>query len=105
MYNRFHHDFGPLHVGHLYRFAVHLHDFLGDEAYLGRNIVFYSKPDPKSRANAACLLACYMVSINVLKLLVKSHADGVDLGSHSIMASSFGSCSSRSGESTVHAFP
>lgn len=63
LYNRFHADFGPLHIGHLYRFAVQLHEILGDPANAGRGVVFWSKPDSRSRANAACLLACYMVLI------------------------------------------
>jgi len=61
LYNAFHHDFGPLHIGHLYRFAVTLHDILGDSKNEGRVVVFWSKPDGKARANAGCLLACYMV--------------------------------------------
>lgn len=28
VYNAFHHDFGPLHIGHLYRFAIILHEIL-----------------------------------------------------------------------------
>ena len=63
LYNRFHADFGPLHIGHLYRFAVQLHEILGDPANVDRGVVFWSKPDSRSRANAACLLACYMVLI------------------------------------------
>jgi len=63
LYNRFHADFGPLHIGHLYRFAVQLHEVLGDPANVDRGVVFWSKPDSRSRANAACLLACYMVLI------------------------------------------
>ncbi|GAM42016.1 Cdc14 homolog [Talaromyces pinophilus] len=63
LYNAFHADFGPLHIGHLYRFAVHFHEILGDPANAERPVVFYSKPDPRSRANAACLVACYMVLI------------------------------------------
>ena len=67
LYNRFHADFGPLHVGHLYRFAVQLHDVLAG-AQQGpcaphRPVVFWSRADPRARANAACLLACYMVLI------------------------------------------
>ncbi|KAL9129009.1 MAG: hypothetical protein Q9217_002443 [Psora testacea] len=61
LYNRFHADFGPLHIGHLYRFAVYLHEILGDQNNAERGIVFWSKPDSRSRANAACLLACYMI--------------------------------------------
>lgn len=63
LYNAFHADFGPLHIGHLYRFAVHFHEILGDPANTDRSVVFWSKPDPRSRANAACLVACYMVLI------------------------------------------
>lgn len=63
LYNRFHADFGPLHIGHLYRFAVQLHDVLGDPDNADRGVVFWSRPDARSRANAACLLACYMIVI------------------------------------------
>lgn len=63
LYNAFHHDFGPLHIGHLYRFAVQFHDILGAPENKGRPVVFWSKADPRSRANAACLLASYMVLI------------------------------------------
>ncbi|VUC34457.1 unnamed protein product [Clonostachys rosea] len=63
LYNAFHHDFGPLHIGHLYRFAIHFHDILGAKENKDRPIVFWSAADPRSRANAACMLACYMVLI------------------------------------------
>ncbi|KAF2140570.1 uncharacterized protein K452DRAFT_229961 [Aplosporella prunicola CBS 121167] len=63
LYNAFHADFGPLHIGHLYRFAVQLHEVLGDPANENRPVVFWCHADSRSRANAACLLACYMVLI------------------------------------------
>ncbi|KAI8632551.1 tyrosine-protein phosphatase CDC14 [Xylariaceae sp. FL1651] len=63
LYNAFHHDFGPLHIGHLYRFALQFHDVLGAKENESRPIVFWSRSDARSRANAACLLACYMVLI------------------------------------------
>ena len=63
LYNAFHADFGPLHIGHLYRFAVLFHEILGDPGNSDRPVVFYSKTDARSRANAACLVACYMVLI------------------------------------------
>lgn len=63
LYNAFHGDFGPLHIGHLYRFAVQLHEVLGDPANEDRAVVFWSSADSRSRANAACILACYMVLI------------------------------------------
>ncbi|KAE8849360.1 hypothetical protein HRS9122_03376 [Pyrenophora teres f. teres] len=63
LYNAFHGDFGPLHIGHLYRFAVQLHEVLGDPANEDRPVVFWSGADSRSRANSACILACYMVLI------------------------------------------
>lgn len=63
VYNSFHLDFGPLHIGSLYRFAVVLHNILNEEANQGKAVVFYSSTSPKERANAACLLACYMVLV------------------------------------------
>ncbi|KAK7897122.1 cell division control protein 14 [Exophiala xenobiotica] len=63
LYNAFHADFGPLHVGHLYRFAVQFHEILGDPANNDKAVVFWSRADARSRANAACLVACYMVLI------------------------------------------
>lgn len=48
LYNAFHADFGPLHVGHLYRFAVQLHDVLGHPENENRAVVFWSHPDSRS---------------------------------------------------------
>ncbi|KAK9240424.1 dual specificity protein phosphatase [Lipomyces kononenkoae] len=62
-YNAFHHDFGPLHIGHLYRFAVALHETLAEEENKNRAVVFYSRTNPRARANAACVLCCYMVLV------------------------------------------
>lgn len=62
-YNNFHHDFGPLSVAHLYRFAVILHEVLGEEENAGKAVVFYSGTDPRARANAACMMCSYMVLI------------------------------------------
>lgn len=62
-YNAFHHDFGPLNFGHLYRFAIILHSILGEEVNEGRAVCLYSRPNPRDRANAACLLCCYMILV------------------------------------------
>uniref|UniRef100_A0A060THY7 Tyrosine-protein phosphatase CDC14 n=1 Tax=Blastobotrys adeninivorans TaxID=409370 RepID=A0A060THY7_BLAAD len=62
-YNSFHHDFGPLNIGHLYRFAVTLHEVLADEDNQNKAVVLYSHTDPRSRANAACILCCYMILV------------------------------------------
>jgi len=48
LYNAFHADFGPLHIGHLYRFAVQLHDVLGHQDNETRPVVFWSHADSRS---------------------------------------------------------
>lgn len=48
LYNAFHHDFGPLHVGHLYRFALHFHEILAATESQQRPVVFWSRADPRS---------------------------------------------------------
>ena len=48
LYNAFHADFGPLHVGHLYRFAVQLHEVLGQSGDETRPVVFWSGADSRS---------------------------------------------------------
>ncbi len=63
IYNNFYHDFGPLNIAHMYRFAVGLHDILADEKNTGKAVVVYTKSDARSRANAGCMLAVYMVLI------------------------------------------
>jgi len=62
-YNNFHHDFGPINIAGLFRFAVIFHDVLGQRENQGKEVVFYSYTDPCSRANAATLLASYMVLV------------------------------------------
>lgn len=49
LYNAFHHDFGPLHIGHLYRFAIRFHDILGAKENKDRPVVFWSASDPRSK--------------------------------------------------------
>jgi cell division cycle 14 len=55
LYNAFHHDFGPLHIGHLYRFAVQFHDILGAPENKNRPVVFWSKADARSELFYTCL--------------------------------------------------
>lgn len=42
-----------------------LHNILNEDANQGKAVVFYSSTTPKERANAACLLACYMVLVQL----------------------------------------
>jgi cell division cycle 14 len=53
LYNAFHADFGPLHIGHLYRFAVIFHDVLGDSNNEDRPVVFWSNADSRSKSTTA----------------------------------------------------
>ncbi len=62
-YNNFNLDFGPLHVGHLYRFAVALHKILNEPKNKDKCVGFYSSNDSRQRTNAACILCCYMVLV------------------------------------------
>lgn len=64
-YNNFNLDFGPLHIGNVYRFAVALHNILNDAKNKANNkaVVFYSSMDNSQRTNAACILCCYMVLV------------------------------------------
>lgn len=55
LYNAFHADFGPLHVGHLYRFAVQLHDVLGHPDNENRAVVFWSSADSRSESRHTSL--------------------------------------------------
>ena len=57
-------DFGPLHIDPVYRYDVLCREFLRNLVHKDRLVVFWSKLDPKSRANTACLLACYMAVIH-----------------------------------------
>jgi hypothetical protein len=63
LYNAFHHDFGPLHIGHLYRFALQFHEILGAEENKDRPIVFWSRADPRSMLYS---LACRKPQVTVL---------------------------------------
>lgn len=48
-YNSFYADFGPLHIGHAYRFSISLHEVLAASEKESRPIVFWSKADSKSK--------------------------------------------------------
>lgn len=62
-YNSFHLDFGPMNIGHLYRFAVIFHEILNDPDNANKAVVFYSSTSTRQRANSACMLCCYMILV------------------------------------------
>lgn len=106
LYNAFHHDFGPLHIGHLYKFAITFHDILGAPKHENRVVVFWSRPDVKARANAACLLACYMVSDGwrVMMMVGWAVADGI-VGSGAELAAASGTFAAVAVRSSIGAVP
>ncbi|KTW27798.1 hypothetical protein T552_02237 [Pneumocystis carinii B80] len=63
IYNPFHHDFGPLNIAHLYRFALTMHEMLSNPVIREKPFILYSKNDNRNRTRAACLIACYMVLV------------------------------------------
>jgi hypothetical protein len=64
LYNAFHADFGPLHIGHLYRFAVQLHEILSDPNHEDRPVVFWSGPDARSTHVLNASLGCKYTDIS-----------------------------------------
>lgn len=54
-------DFGPLNLGQLYRFCQIVQELLDDPKFQGKKIYYYSSADPEKRANAACLMASFMI--------------------------------------------
>merc|ERR1719389_1307826 len=61
VYEPFFADFGPLHLGHMYRFIRILETHLRNPRLAEKRIVQYCSPDPAKRANAAVLLACFLL--------------------------------------------
>ena len=98
LYNAFHHDFGPFHIGHLYRFALQFHEILGAKENKDRPVVFWSRADPRSRSSksassrtAKIADQCYLRSCQCL--LSTSLLHGFD----PIVASASSSCAGRPG--------
>lgn len=63
IYEPFFSDFGPLNLGVTYRYCKMLDDMLKDPALSEKRIIHYCSTDPKKRANAAYLIASYMVIV------------------------------------------
>lgn len=54
-------DFGPLHIGHVYKFTAKLNAKLAMYNSVGKKVVLYTSADKKIRTNVACLIACYLI--------------------------------------------
>eukprot|EP00981_Chlorochromonas_danica_P004874 scaffold978_cov172-Ochromonas_danica.AAC.5 len=59
VYWNFYLDFGPLNLGHLYRFCALLNNKLGENKLKDKVIFFYSHTHPHKRANAAFLICSW----------------------------------------------
>lgn len=75
LYNAFHHDFGPLHIGHLYRFAIQFHDILGAKENKDRPVVFWSAADPRSKSlDAEDRMRGHSTNVTILQVVQMPHA-------------------------------
>lgn len=105
LYNAFHHDFGPLHIGHLYRFALQFHDVLGAKSNETRPIVFWSYSDPKCLYSPSWGAICQReLTVQCSSCERRLHARMLH-GADPIMATSFGTCTHRPGRTPPDAFP
>jgi hypothetical protein len=102
LYNAFHHDFGPLHIGHLYRFAVHFHDILGAPENKGKPVVFWSKADARSMLYAPRFIEC---DPNINRPCQRSMSLGLLHGAHPGLATTSCARAYRTGGSALDAIP
>ncbi|CAO1622523.1 unnamed protein product [Parajaminaea phylloscopi] len=64
VYLAFYEDWGPLNVALFYRFCMHVHQLLNDDALGGHALVFYTSSHPHRKANASLLAALYSMIID-----------------------------------------
>lgn len=104
LYNAFHHDFGPFHIGHLYRFAVYLHDVLGAPENQNRPVVFWSKADSRSKGFPYPAYVFIANCENVRSRQCCLHS-GLLHGFDPVLATTSSSCANRSSRPPTYAFP
>ncbi|GAA6059789.1 hypothetical protein JCM10212_003684 [Sporobolomyces blumeae] len=63
VYLSFFQDYGPLNVGCLYRFCLHLHNLLEDPQHRHQRIFLYSSDEPDKKVNAALMMALYAMVV------------------------------------------
>eukprot|EP00934_Nitzschia_sp_Nitz4_P006170 Nitzschia sp. Nitz4//scaffold427_size8314//620//2324//NITZ4_009129-RA/size8314-snap-gene-0.9-mRNA-1//-1//CDS//3329551622//6160//frame0 len=61
VYWNFYLDFGPLNLGQLFRFTVHLNNMVQESAKSNTAILFYSSTDSAKRTNAIYLICAWQV--------------------------------------------
>ncbi|GAA5956529.1 hypothetical protein JCM3765_003473 [Sporobolomyces pararoseus] len=63
VYLSFYQDYGPLNIGCVYRFCLHLHNLLEDPAHRHQRIFLYSSDEPDKKVNAALLMSLYAMVV------------------------------------------
>ncbi|KAJ3548830.1 hypothetical protein NMY22_g1114 [Coprinellus aureogranulatus] len=62
-YLSFFQDWGPLNLAMVYRACILIHELLEDKDLANYRLVLYSSNDPKKKANAALLIALYVMIV------------------------------------------
>ncbi|EJU05995.1 hypothetical protein DACRYDRAFT_97638 [Dacryopinax primogenitus] len=63
VYLSFFEDWGPLNLAMVYRACIQIHDYLQDELLAAHRLVLYTSTDPRRKANAALLMALYVMIV------------------------------------------
>ncbi|KAJ6627473.1 protein-tyrosine phosphatase-like protein [Mycena sp. CBHHK59/15] len=63
LYLSFFQDWGPLNIAMVYKACILIHELLEDKDLTPHRLVLYSSDDPKRKANAALLLALYVMIV------------------------------------------
>ncbi|CDO74084.1 hypothetical protein BN946_scf185043.g134 [Trametes cinnabarina] len=63
LYLSFFQDWGPLNLAMVYKACILIHELLQDPAIASHRIVLYSSNDPRRKANAALLMALYVMIV------------------------------------------
>ncbi|KAL1923035.1 uncharacterized protein VTP21DRAFT_9411 [Calcarisporiella thermophila] len=66
VYFPFHLDFGPMHVGHIFRFCGLLHEKIESSASVDNKLCLYTSADPHRKTNTAFLLCTYLMIVRGL---------------------------------------
>lgn len=62
-YYSFFKDWGPLNLAMVYKACIYIHELLEDESLKTCRLVLYSSDDPRKKANAALLMALYIMIV------------------------------------------
>ncbi|RXW25851.1 hypothetical protein EST38_g67 [Candolleomyces aberdarensis] len=63
LYLSFYQDWGPLNLAMVYRACILIHELLEDTELANHRLVLYASDDPKKKANAALLVALYVMIV------------------------------------------